>query len=628
MFKNLRTSTKFFVLCSMFMISIGVATYSLFAEKQLAVDFARKELIGTGYLATVRGIYAAISTDLASNPSGGQEAMSTREAVKVLAKAQATAAPMLQTAGLEQALAAVLGELGAGKAGEGHRDALILDALVAARSLAARIGDDSNLTLDPDLDTYYVQDIVVGKLPTLLGQLGEAQILFRGAPGAGAPLNDHNIRIVILDGLLRSNLEAIAANLTAAYRGNADGRLKRAVDAEIRTMISSAGSYLGGLKATTSDGQGTGNDIASLDRAYASAVESAINAWAVTQAELDRLLQQRIGDLFGKLRRSLMLIGTAACLSILIAVMTHRHIVRPLERLENVARTVHETKDYSLRMDQGGRDEIGRLAVAFNEMLAELAKAREREVAEQAHAAAMRSELARVARLTTVGEMAAMIAHEINQPLAAIVANGNAGLRWLKGQTPDLAEAQATLGAIVKDGHRAGEIIGSIRAMLKETAQTKVPLDINELIREVLALTHGELRNHGVRLQTELTVELPLVLADRIQLQQVILNLVVNAAEAMGAVTDRARILRVSSEINDPASVLLTVEDSGTGIDPKDMDRIFDTFFTTKSHGMGMGLSICRSIIESHGGSLSASSGDPHGSVFRAVLPTAGSGAS
>jgi HAMP domain-containing protein len=446
--------------------------------------------------------------DLATNPSGGQEATSTHEAVKVLAKAQATGAPMLQTAELEQALAALLGELGAGKAGDGGRDALILDALVKARSLAARVGDDSNLTLDPDLDTYYLQDIVVGKLPTLLGQLGEAQILFWEAAGAGAPLDDHNIRIVILDGLLRSNLEAVEANLAAAYRGNADGRLRRAVDAEITAMISNAGSYLGGLKAIISDRQAKGSDTASFDRVYAGAVGSAINAWTVTQAELDRLLQ-RIDDLLGKLGRSLMLIGAVACLSILVAVMTHRHIVRPLERLENVARTVRETKDYSLRMDQGSRDEIGRLAVAFNEMLAELAKAREREAAEQARAVAMRSELARVARLTTMGEMAAMIAHEINQPLAAIVANGNAGLRWLKGQTPDLAEVQATLGAIVKDGHRAGEIIGSIRAMLKKTVQTMVPLNINELVREVLALTHSELRNHRVRLQTELTLSCP-----------------------------------------------------------------------------------------------------------------------
>jgi C4-dicarboxylate-specific signal transduction histidine kinase len=289
-----------------------------------------------------------------------------------------------------------------------------------------------------------------------------------------------------------------------------------------------------------------------------------------------------------------------------------------------VARTVHETKDYSLRADQGSRDEIGRLAVAFNEMLAELDKAREREAADQARTSAMRSELARVARLTTMGEMAVTIAREINQPLAAIVANGNAGLRWIGGQTPDLEEVQATLGRIVKDGHRAGEIIGSIRAMLKNASQTKVPLDVNELVREVLALTHGELKNHGVRLQTGLSLGLPRVLTDRVQLQQVILNLVLNAAEAMSAVADRPRILRVSSEINDPASVLLTVEDSGTGIDPKDMDRIFDAFFSTKSHGLGMGLSICRSIIESHGGSLSASSGNPQGSVFRAVLPTAG----
>jgi HAMP domain-containing protein len=402
----------------------------------LAIDFARKELIGTDYLATIRRIYAAILNDLASNPSGGQQKTFPHEAAMALAKAQATAAPMLQTAELEGALTAVLGKLGAGKAGDGGQDAPILDALVKAGSLAARIADDSNLTLDPDLDTYYVQDIVVGKLPTLLGQLGEAQILFREAAGAGAPLDDHNVRIVMLDGLLRSNLEAIEANLAAAYRGNADGRLKRAVDAEITAMISNAGSYLGGLKAIISDRQAKGSDTASLDRVYAGAVGSAINAWTVTQAELDRLLQQRIDDLHGKLRRSLMLTGAVACLSILVAVMTHRHIVRPLERLENVARTVHETKDYSLRMDQGSGDEIGRLAVAFNEMLAELAKAREREAAEQARAAAMRSELARVARLTTMGEMAAMIAHEINQPLPAIVANGNAGLRWLKAKHP------------------------------------------------------------------------------------------------------------------------------------------------------------------------------------------------
>jgi methyl-accepting chemotaxis protein len=330
MFKNLSTSTRLVVLCGMFMISIGVTTYSFVAEKQIAIEFARKELVGTAYLVTVRGVYAAILTDRANNPSSEQKNGFTDEAVKVLATAQAIAAPKLQTADLEEALATALGQLLADKADGGSRDAFVLDALAKAQSLALRIGDDSNLTLDPDLDTYYVQDIVVGKLPTLLGQLGEAQRLSRDAAGSGAPLNDHNVRIVILDGLLRSTTKAVEANLVAAYRGNADGTLKRAVDANMAAMISSTSSYLSGLKAINSADLTKGIDTASLD-AYAGAVGSAINAWTTAQAELDRLLQQRIANLLGRLGHSLALIGAVGCLSVLIAVMTHRHIVRPLE---------------------------------------------------------------------------------------------------------------------------------------------------------------------------------------------------------------------------------------------------------------------------------------------------------
>jgi hypothetical protein len=318
MFKNLSTSTKLVVLCSMFMISIGVATYSFVAEKQIAIEFARKELVGTAYLVTVRGVYAAILTDRANNPSSEQKNGFTDQAI---------AAPKLQTADLEEALATALGQLLADKADGGSRDAFVLDALAKAQSLALRIGDDSKLTLDPDLDTYYVQDIVVGKLPTLLGQLGEAQRLSRDAAGSGAPLNDHNVRIVILDGLLRSTTKAVEANLVAAYRGNADGTLKRAVDANMAAMISSTSSYLSGLKAINSADLTKGIDTASLD-AYAGAVGSAINAWTTAQAELDRLLQQRIANLLGRLGHSLALIGAVGCL---IAVMTHRHIVRPLE---------------------------------------------------------------------------------------------------------------------------------------------------------------------------------------------------------------------------------------------------------------------------------------------------------
>jgi C4-dicarboxylate-specific signal transduction histidine kinase len=218
--------------------------------------------------------------------------------------------------------------------------------------------------------------------------------------------------------------------------------------------------------------------------------------------------------------------------------------------------------------------------------------------------------------------MAASIAHELNQPLAAIVTNGNAGLRWLAKATPDFDEVRAALQRIVSDGHRASQLIGTIRSMFKKDGQKKAPVDVNQLIQEVLGLMQGELQNQQVSLQTELEAQPIQVSGDRVQLQQVILNLITNAIDAMGSVTEHPRVLRVRSETDESDAVVITVEDSGAGIDPKGTDRIFDMFYTTKSHGMGIGLAICRSIIEAHGGRISASSGNPHGSVFQVVLPT------
>ena len=244
----------------------------------------------------------------------------------------------------------------------------------------------------------------------------------------------------------------------------------------------------------------------------------------------------------------------------------------------------------------------------------------ERKRAQDALLAAQ-AELARATSFTAMGQMAASIAHDINQPLAAIVANGNAGLRWLAHTTPDLDEARAALQRIVNEGHRASQVIGSIRAMFKKGDQEKAVLDANELIREVLALLDGEIHMQRVSVHTELIEQLPRVLGNREQLQQVILNLITNAVEAMGSVTNRARVLRVKSKLHESGGVLIAVEDSGLGIDPKDIDRIFEAFFTTKSHGMGMGLSICRSIIEAHHGRLWVSPGLHHGSIFHVVLP-------
>jgi PAS domain S-box-containing protein len=242
-----------------------------------------------------------------------------------------------------------------------------------------------------------------------------------------------------------------------------------------------------------------------------------------------------------------------------------------------------------------------------------------RKLAEDAMRAAQ-SELAQVARLTTMGEMTASIAHEINQPLAAIVANGNAGLRWLANATPDIDEVRATLKRIVNDGHRAGRVISGLRTMFKKSSQAKAAVDVNDLVREVLTLVRGELESRRVSVRTELQ-QLPQVLVDRVQLQQVILNLIMNALDAMASVNGRARVLRLRSERHEPDGVMVTVQDSGTGIAKKDMDRIFEPFFTTKPHGMGLGLSICRSLVEAHGGRLMASHGHPYGAIFQVVLP-------
>jgi len=231
--------------------------------------------------------------------------------------------------------------------------------------------------------------------------------------------------------------------------------------------------------------------------------------------------------------------------------------------------------------------------------------------------------VARVTQRMAMGEMAASIVHEINQPLAAVSANADAGLRWLGNATPDLDEARAAFKRIVHDSHRANDVIGEIRLMFKNEAHTQTPQDINKLIREVLALASGDIENQRVSVHTELAGDLPQISANAVQLRQVFVNLTTNAVDAMSAVANRQRLLRVKSAVADPAYVQITVEDSGTGIDPIDVNRIFEPFFTTKSHGMGMGLAICRSIIENHGGRLSAVPGQPHGTIFQVRLPIA-----
>ncbi len=233
------------------------------------------------------------------------------------------------------------------------------------------------------------------------------------------------------------------------------------------------------------------------------------------------------------------------------------------------------------------------------------------------------ADLTRVARLTTIGELAASIAHEINQPIGAMVASGNACLLWLAKDPPQLDEARRAVERIVSDGHRAGDVIKSVRALAGTSAPVSAELDINAAIHEVLSMMRGELNQHDVTLETDLSDGLAPVMGDRVQLEQVVLNLILNAVDAMSATTGEPRVLRVRSQSGEPGTVLIVVEDSGPGIAPEAMDRLFEAFFTTKPSGMGMGLSICRSIINAHGGRLWALQNSPHGAVFQFTVPTA-----
>jgi signal transduction histidine kinase len=232
-----------------------------------------------------------------------------------------------------------------------------------------------------------------------------------------------------------------------------------------------------------------------------------------------------------------------------------------------------------------------------------------------------RAELAHLARAATLGELAASIAHEINQPLAGVVINGNACSRWLAAQPPNLDEAGKAIDRIVRDASRASAVVERIRRLARREPSEREALDLNETVIEALALTRSEIQGNGIVLRSEFAAELPPIVADRVQLQQVILNLVINAIEAMAATAEGHRELLVGTAADGPASVLLSVRDSGPGIDRPDADRIFEPFHTSKAGGLGMGLAISRSIVESHGGRIWGRSAPGGGAIFAFTLP-------
>jgi signal transduction histidine kinase len=223
-----------------------------------------------------------------------------------------------------------------------------------------------------------------------------------------------------------------------------------------------------------------------------------------------------------------------------------------------------------------------------------------------------------------VQQLTASIAHEVNQPLAAVVASGNACLNWLSAVPPNLRKARDAVERIVRDGNRASDVLTRVRALLRKAPLVKSSLNVNDVVREALALVDGELRKRGVEVSAELGLDLPLVIADFVQLQQVILNLVMNAIESMKAITDRPRVLQIRSgrhDLSGQSAVFVAVCDSGIGLSSDAMTRVFEAFYTTKPEGMGMGLWICRSIIEAHGGQITAQPNRDFGATFQFVLP-------
>jgi C4-dicarboxylate-specific signal transduction histidine kinase len=258
---------------------------------------------------------------------------------------------------------------------------------------------------------------------------------------------------------------------------------------------------------------------------------------------------------------------------------------------------------------------ISLLAVAATTYLAikiELA----RELAQEAQA-----QLAHIARVTTLGELTSSIAHEVNQPLAGVVTNANACTRWIAAQPPNLERVALSVSNIVKDANHASEIIARIRMLAKRVEPKRSWIDINSTIQEILSLMNDRLRENKIVLRTDLSNDLPMVFGDRVQLRQVIVNLIVNAIDAISAAPLGDRQVRIRSAKPASCGVWVAVEDSGIGVDPATVDRLFDTFHSTKTEGMGIGLKICRSIVEGYGGRIWAVANRPHGAVFQFLLP-------
>ncbi len=366
-----------------------------------------------------------------------------------------------------------------------------------------------------------------------------------------------------------------------------------------------------------------------LNGGYAGFRLSADTAWLDKRdwkefCEYEKEVNESIGNTPMLALCSYPLPGTAAA-EILDVTCTHQFAIARRNKKWEVMESseLKQAKAEILRLNNNLEHRVmertKELAAANEELRRQMG---ERHRAEEALRTAQ-AELAHVTRVTAMGELAASIAHEVTQPLTGIVTNGNACLHWLAGAPPNIEKARTAVERIIRDSDRASEVIHNIRALVKKAPPRQEPVDLNDLIARTLTFASSEMTRNQIESQTELAVDLPSVLGDRVQLQQVLLNLIMNAIEAMSSIAGRARVLTIRSERRQaPETVAISVRDSGIGLDPQRADRLFDAFFTTKPQGMGMGLSICRTIISAHGGRLSnANNAEHHGATFEFALP-------
>ena len=366
------------------------------------------------------------------------------------------------------------------------------------------------------------------------------------------------------------------------------------------------------------------------DRILALADE--LTRYASDHSAQNQLKAQALAASADKTRRLMILEGVLAAMLGLgfTAWIAFWEVTLPLTKLnESMARLAAGELDVDVKGQDRG-DEIGAMARSvqvFKENAVARLKAESEaaEVREAAAAAARdaRSEMARVARVLSVGELASTIAHEINQPIAAVTTNGEAALRWLSAGKPNVERARSAVERAISDAQRASGVVSRVRAMLAKTTPELESIDLNRLVEDVVAFTQDELRRLQVSVRLRLTPDLPAVWGDRIQLQQVVLNLILNGVEAMREVKGRARTLAIRTGLDEAGDVVVSVEDRGVGVAPEAAEHLFDPFFTTKQGGIGLGLPISRSIVEAHGGRIWADAAKPRGAVFQFCLPRA-----